>query len=137
MFDPRPLCCSSLTTAVGGTTDTNFVDSAHPTVARITMPLRRSQRERRPALPDDYVVYSSEIDYDIGEVIDPVTFLDAVHSPQYDKWNIAMKEEMLLMANNDVWELVEMPENFKPIGCKWVLKPRKMLKGKLKGLKLD
>ena len=37
MFDPRPLCCSSLTTAVGGTTDTNFVDSAHPTVARISM----------------------------------------------------------------------------------------------------
>ena len=35
MFDPRPLCCSSLTTVVGGTTDTNFVDSAHPTVARI------------------------------------------------------------------------------------------------------
>ena len=35
MFDPKPLCCSSLTTAVGGTTDTNFVDSAHPTVARI------------------------------------------------------------------------------------------------------
>ena len=35
MFDPRPLCCSSLTTTVGGTTDTNFVDSAHPTVARI------------------------------------------------------------------------------------------------------
>ena len=35
MFDPRPICCSSLTTAVGGTTDTNFVDSAHPTVARI------------------------------------------------------------------------------------------------------
>ena len=39
MFDPRPLCCSSLTTAVGGTTDTNFVDSAHPTVARISSPL--------------------------------------------------------------------------------------------------
>ena len=37
MFDPRPLCCSSLTTAVGGTTDTNFVDSAHPTVARINI----------------------------------------------------------------------------------------------------
>ena len=37
MFDPRPLCCSSLTTAVGGTTDTNFVDSAHPTVERISI----------------------------------------------------------------------------------------------------
>ena len=37
MFDPRPLCCSSSTTTVGGTTDTNFVDSAHPTVARIRL----------------------------------------------------------------------------------------------------
>ena len=78
------------------------------------MPLRRSQRERRPALPDDYVVYSGEVNYDIGEVIDSVTFLDVVHSPQYDKWNIAMKEEMLLMVNNDVCELVEMPENLNP-----------------------
>ena len=29
MFDPRPLYCSSLTTAVGGTWETNIVDSAH------------------------------------------------------------------------------------------------------------
>ena len=99
------------------------------------MPLRRSQRERRPALPDDYVVYSGEVDYDIGEVIDPVTFLDAVHSPQYDKWNIAMKEEMLSMANNGVWDLVEMPENFKPIGCKWVFKTKKDAKGKIERFK--
>ena len=99
------------------------------------MPLRRSQRERRPALPDDYVVYSGEVDYDIGEVIDLVTFLDGVHSPQYDKWNIAMKEEMLSMANNDVWELVEMPANFKPIGCKWVFKTKKDGKGKIERFK--
>ena len=30
MFDLRPLYCSSLTTAVGGTKDTNFVDSQSP-----------------------------------------------------------------------------------------------------------
>ena len=30
MFDPRPLCCSSLNTAVGGTKDTNIVDSESP-----------------------------------------------------------------------------------------------------------
>ena len=99
------------------------------------MPIRRSQRERRPALPDDYVVYFGEVDYDIGEVIDPVAFLDAVHSPQYDKWNITMKEEMLSMANNGVWDLVEMPENFKPIGCKWVFKTKKDAKGKIERFK--
>ena len=30
MFDPRPLYCSSLTTEVGGTKDTNIVDSESP-----------------------------------------------------------------------------------------------------------
>ena len=30
MFDPRLLYCSSLTTAVGGTYETNFVDSGSP-----------------------------------------------------------------------------------------------------------
>ena len=30
MFDPRPLYCSSLNTAVGGTKDTNIVDSESP-----------------------------------------------------------------------------------------------------------
>ena len=81
------------------------------------------------------MVYYGEVDYDIGEVIDPVTFLDAVHSPQYDKWNIAMKEEMLSMANNGVWELVEMPENFKPISCKWIFKTKKDAKGKIERFK--
>ena len=55
VFDPRPLYCSSLTMAVGGTKDTNFVDSDHPTVARINpdnlyaassaLPWRRSYRK--------------------------------------------------------------------------------------------
>ena len=30
MFDPIHLCCSSLTTAVGGTKDINIVDSESP-----------------------------------------------------------------------------------------------------------
>ena len=30
VFDPRPLYCSSLTTTVGGTKDTNFVDFGSP-----------------------------------------------------------------------------------------------------------
>ena len=37
-------------------------------------PLRRSQRERRPAITDDYVVYLQESDFDIGIRKDPVSF---------------------------------------------------------------
>ena len=37
-------------------------------------PLRRSQRERRPTIIDDYVVYLQESDFDIGIRKDPVSF---------------------------------------------------------------
>ncbi|RVW53328.1 Retrovirus-related Pol polyprotein from transposon TNT 1-94 [Vitis vinifera] len=37
-------------------------------------PLRTSQRERRPAITDDYVVYLQESDFDIGIRKDPVSF---------------------------------------------------------------
>lgn len=40
-----------------------------------------------------------------------------------------MHEEMQSMAHNDVWELVEIPEGFKPIRCKWVYKTKRDTKG--------
>jgi len=41
-------------------TTENIVESLQPTV------LRRSQRERRPSISNDYVVYPLESDFDIG-----------------------------------------------------------------------
>ncbi|KAL0399561.1 UNVERIFIED_CONTAM: Retrovirus-related Pol polyprotein from transposon TNT 1-94 [Sesamum radiatum] len=40
-------------------------------------------------------------------------------------WYDAMKEEMNSMAFNEVWDLVELPDGFKAIGCKWVFKTKK------------
>ena len=39
------------------------------------IPLRRSQRERRSAILDDYMVYLQESDFDIGINKDPILFL--------------------------------------------------------------
>ena len=36
-----------------------------------------------------------------------------------------MKEEMNFMASNRVWDLVELPDGIKAIGCKWVFKTKK------------
>ena len=49
----------------------------------------------------------------------------------------AMNEDMQSMANNKVWELVELPKNCKLIGNKWVLKQRKIQMAELNNLKLD
>jgi hypothetical protein len=36
-----------------------------------------------------------------------------------------MKEEMNSMKSNQVWNLVELPNGVKSIGCKWVFKTNK------------
>ena len=99
------------------------------------VPLRRSQRERRPALIDDYVVYLQESDFDIGIRKDPVSFSQAMESDDSSKWMEAMNEELKSMAHKSVWDLIELPNSCKPVGCKWVFKTKRDAKGNIERFK--
>ena len=46
-------------------------------------------------------------------------------------WQEAMNTEMASMDTNIVWELVDLPEGIKPIGCKWIYKKKKNAMGKV------
>ena len=98
-------------------------------------PLRRSQRARKPAIPDDYLTYMSE---DTNEPVldnDPTSFKEAMESEYSSKWLDAMKDEMKSMSTNDVWDLVEIPEGAKTVGCKWVYKTKRDSKGDIERFK--
>ena len=41
-----------------------------------------------------------------------------------------MRDEIQSMRHNGVWELIELPERHRPIGCKWVYKTKRDHKGK-------
>nr|KYP42480.1 hypothetical protein KK1_036115 [Cajanus cajan] len=83
------------------------------------MPLGKSTRERRSAIPDDYIVFLQEHEVEIGLMEDdPIKFHQAVESSNSQKWIDAMNEEIKSMRDNDVWDLVPLPEGAKPIGCK-------------------
>ena len=101
----------------------------------IATPVRRSIRERRSAIPPDYLVYIGEQDYDISSVADPMTYAEVVSCPQSELWLDAMKDEIQSMRHNGVWELVELPEGHRPIGCKWVYKTKRDPKGKIEKFK--
>lgn len=88
------------------------------------VPLRRSQRQRRSAISDVYEVYLKESDFDIGINKDPVSFSQAIESIESEKWLNAMKDELKSMEHNKVWDLVELPEGSKRVGCKWVFKTK-------------
>ena len=98
--------------------------------------LRRSQRARRSAIPDYYeTVFLRETDYDLGEEDDPTNYTQAIETVQSEKWIEAMKSELQSMDINGVWELVDKPEGYKAIGCKWVFKTKKDSKGNIERYK--
>jgi len=53
------------------------------------------------------------------------------------KWKIVMKEEMDALDKNKTWGLVELPNNRKIVGCKWVYKLKRGIDDKFNGTKHD
>ena len=104
------------------------VDLVAPYVV-MDIPLRRSERARRPTISDDYVVYLQEHEYDVGDVSDPTTYKEAIVSPQSNFWIDAMKDEMTSTSQNKVWSLVDLLYGCRPIRCKWVFKTKRNAKG--------
>ncbi|KAK1643583.1 hypothetical protein QYE76_061388 [Lolium multiflorum] len=98
-------------------------------------PVRRSHRERRKAISDDYIIYMSEDVDDIGKVEDPTSYKEAIKSLNSSRWQIAMEDELKSMGSNDVWDLVEVPNGAKRVGCKWIYKTKYDPKGNIERFK--
>ncbi|KAL6335947.1 hypothetical protein AAG906_003572 [Vitis piasezkii] len=73
-----------------------------PQEPQVQVPLRRSTRERRSTISDDYVVYLQEHEFDMGLEDDPISI-----------------------------SLIELLEDVKPIGCKWIFKTKQDSKGNI------
>ncbi|GJU64837.1 retrovirus-related pol polyprotein from transposon TNT 1-94 [Tanacetum coccineum] len=97
--------------------------------------LQRYERTRRPVVHDDFITYLNEDDYDLGKVEDPIFYNKAIDSNQSNQWLEAMNDELKSMQINDVWELAELPNGVKPVGCKWVYKTKLDQKGNIERFK--
>jgi hypothetical protein len=75
--------------------------------------MRRSHCERRSAISNDYVVYTSEDVNDMEKMDDPVSYKEAMKSENSLKWRETMEEELTPMSSNDVWDLVEILDGTK------------------------
>ena len=89
------------------------------------MSLRRSTKERRNAIPVNYIIFLQEYEVDIEVVKDDlINFHQAIQDPNSQKWIEAMNEEYKSIQDNKVWELVPLPEGIKFISCKWISKTK-------------
>ena len=66
---------------------------------------------------------------------DPINLRQALQSFNAHKRIDAMNEEMKSMHDNDVWDLVQLFEGLKPIGCKWIFKIKRDSKDNTKRYK--
>lgn len=55
---------------------------------------------------------------------DPVSYKEAISSNHSTQWLAAMEDELKSMKDNNVWDLVELPQGVKAVGCKWVYKTK-------------
>src|ERR1041385_7018640 len=55
---------------------------------------------------------------------DPAKYDEAMMSPDSDKWLEAMKSEMGSMYENQVWTLVDLPNDRKAVENKWIFKKK-------------
>jgi transposase InsO family protein len=53
--------------------------------------------------------------------VEPTSFKDAMTRSDWKEWKEACIEEMNSIRENEVWELVVLPNGVNVIGCKWIL----------------
>ncbi|KAL0399984.1 UNVERIFIED_CONTAM: hypothetical protein Sradi_2341700 [Sesamum radiatum] len=78
------------------------------------------KRSKRARVVKDFV--SDFVTYNIED--DPVTFKDAMASPEAKQWKEAVKSEMHSIDSNEKWKLVDLPSGCTNIGCKWIFKKK-------------
>jgi hypothetical protein len=72
--------------------------------------LRRSTRDRRSAISNDYIMFLQENEFNIGMMEDDfLTLRQGLESVNSHKWTKAMND-------NKVWDIVHLPEGVKLIG---------------------
>ena len=99
-----------------------------------THTLRRSQRISRP--PERlYLIQEKSLDVLLVEETDPFTYRESMLDIDSVKWQNAMKSEIDSMHENQVWDLVSLPEEIVPIGCKSVHKRKRGSDGKVETYK--
>lgn len=120
-----------------------------------TVPLRRSSRVRQsphwtkhyscPTLPQQHSTscsypISNHISYsrfsppyqiflaNISLLTEPHFYHEAIVDP---RWKHAMDLELAALDSNQTWDVVDLPCNAKPIGCRWVYKLKFLPDGKV------
>ena len=72
----------------------------------------------------------------MAESDEPKTLREALSGPEKEEWRDGWKSEMESQEKNGTWEIVDLPQGRKVVGCKYVFKKKKDLEGNVKRYKV-
>lgn len=67
----------------------------------------------------------------IAELGTPISYEDAVSSPDHKQWEKAIQEELEALEKNNVWTLTKLPQDKNVIDSKWVFKIKRNQDGNI------
>jgi hypothetical protein len=83
---------------------------------------RRSKRQRvEKSFGGDFIAYLMDDT--------PKTLTEAYASLDAEHWKEAIQNEMESILINGTWEICDLPDGCKPVGCKWLFKKKMKLDG--------
>ena len=94
-------------------------DANHETPVVTPTEIRRSSRPHNA--PERYEPVMNILLLDNNDD-EPTNYEEAMMGPEYEKWRKAMESKIESMKENQVWTMVHLPEERKPVGCKWGFK---------------
>ena len=125
---PAPVVCSPMATATSNSEpvpqepnepviEQQQPQQEQPQVEEVPVaePSGRPQRARKFPILDDYIVYECE---EVQMEGDPTSFEEAMRSAEASKWQESMEDELKSMSTNKVWDLEEISDGAKTVGCK-------------------
>lgn len=88
-----------------------------------SLPRRSGRNVAARSYLDDYYVFLGEVYSKTSSLEEePKSFKHAMSCSESKSWMEAMREELNSMEKNKVWELVDLPNDRKAIGSKWIFK---------------
>ncbi len=105
----------------------NNINQAEEETTNEAMPsnynLRNRHNIRLPTALSDYVLLATDCN--------PATYDDAMESEEKVQWQEAIDNEMKSLIENETWEIVDLPNGKRPIGCRWVLRTKVNTNGEI------
>ena len=103
--------------------------------SQITLSLKRSRRVVWH--PDRYLsIGKAQGVVSDDSMDDPLSFKHVMKDYDKEEWLKAMNLEMESMYSNSVCELVDLPDEIKHIGCKWIYKRKRGVDRKVETFKV-